>query len=222
MPDDVREAVKCPQDVDSGELNHMARYTTFIRRDQEECKTVLAEFDRRTLEMRAARLSFLPVALSYADYDFMPARVDALLSEACECYLIGAYVASLAALAIATEYGLQVKLGKSARTSLRNLVDIAEKRRLGDALDFEALRDLAEYRNNVFHSDLDDLSRGLKLRRQMTGVTKQGVLEEPEWEEFKPENRTDKEKAAQLHGQVKVAGLLITVRRFLYKLFAGR
>jgi hypothetical protein len=173
------------------------------------------------LERRAERLGIIPQAITHASFNSIPGRVRELLNEASDCYVIGAYHASLAVLAAATEYALQVRLRKTSNEKFRKLLSLTEERGLCAKEDMEHLKKLLHYRNNMTHSNLNELTRGVKLIQQEVVLTNKGILEKSEWEEFIPIKQEEKEMAISLGAQMEVAKLLVYIRSFLYRLFDG-
>ena len=81
------------------------------------------------------------------------------------------------------------------------------------------LRTLNKYRNDVAHSNIDNLAAGKTLQRQRYVVTERDGMPDSEWVEFEPESQDDKEIIAHLSEEYEVGQLLVEVREVLHDVF---
>jgi len=182
----------------------------------EKARRVLQKLDVDTLERKARRLSKLPAITFLGD---IPSRTSSLLSEADSCFVNGEYNGCVAVLATAVEYSLRKLLNE--KSTLETLINLATTRGILNEQDAKVLHKLRQYRNNVIHSDLTELAKGVVLREQEVILTEKGMVPMSDWKEAKPEDETMKEVASSLAAEAVVGELLLNVDRFLCKLYGG-
>jgi len=177
---------------------------------------VLRKLDVDTLERRAGRLSKLPKITFSGE---IPSRTFSLLSEADSCFVNGEYNGCVAVLATAVEYSLRKLLNKKSK--LETLIDLASEQGILNEREAKVLHKLRQYRNNVIHSDLAELAKGVVLRQQEVILTEKGMVPMSDWKEAKPEDETMKEVASALTAEAIVEELVLNVNSFLCELYAG-
>lgn len=182
----------------------------------EKARGILRELDADTLERRAGRLSKLPTITFSGD---IPSRTFSLLSEANSCFVNGEYNGCVAVLTTAVEYSLRKLLNKKSR--LKTLIDLATKRGILNEQDTKVLDKLRRYRNNVIHSDLTNLAKGVVLRMQEAILTEKGMSPMSDWKDVKPEDETMKHVASSLTAEAVVRDLVLNVDQVLCKLYGG-
>jgi len=182
----------------------------------EKAKQILHKLEVDTLERRARRLSKLPTITFSGD---IPSRTFSLLSEADSCFVNGEYNGCVAVLGTAVEYSLRKLLNK--KSNLKTLIDLATNRGILNEQDAKILHKLRQYRNNVIHSDLAELAKGVILRQQEVILTEKGMIPRSDWKEAKPEDETMKEVASSLTAETIVKELVLNVNSILCRLYAG-
>jgi hypothetical protein len=182
----------------------------------EKARLILHKLDVDTLERRAGRLSKLPTITFSGD---IPSRTFSLLSEADSCFVNGEYNGCVAVLGTAVEYSLRKLFNK--KSNLETLIDRATNRGILNEQDAKILHKLRQYRNNVIHSDLAELAKGVVLRQQEVILTEKGVVPMSNWKEAKPEDETMKEVASSLAAEAIVGELILNVNNVLCKLYGG-
>lgn len=182
----------------------------------EKAKDILRKLDAHTLERRAERQSRIPITTFYGN---IPSRVFHLLDEADSCFVNGEYNGCVAVLVTAVEYSLRKLLNEKSR--LKTLIDLATTRGILNEQDAKVLDKLRQYRNNVIHSDLTKLAKGVILQKQEAIITEKGMVPMSDWKEVKPEDETMKDAASSLTAEAVVGELVLNVSRVLCKLYDG-
>ena len=183
---------------------------------REVAKSVLLREDATSLERRCERLSAIP-RLTFSSA--MSNRTFALLSEACSCFVNGEYNGCISVLATAVEFSLRELL--HSRSKLQKLIKMAKEQRVLKEEQAEALDKLREHRNNVVHSDLPSLARGIALKVQDVTITEKGVVATSDWREIQPDSETMQEVAGSLAVESTLRDILLDTRRILCELYAG-
>jgi len=105
----------------------------------------------------------------------MANRTVGLLDEAGACFTIGQYTGCVLALATAVEHGLRELFDQPKSFKLNKLIRVGVDALVINEAEADVLRALKNYRNQVTHSDIDDLAKGTTFRRQTTNMTIGGV-----------------------------------------------
>ena len=195
------------------------RRWTQVARGEEECAKVLRNLDERTLQRRAKRLSMLVQVHAGIDVGHMPSRTDTLLSAACDCFEDGQYTGCVLTLATGVEHGLRQILDASRNSNLAKLIEKAVSLDVVNSNQAVVLRTLNKYRNNVAHSNIDNLAAGKTLQRQTYVVTQRDGMPDSEWVEFEPESQIDREMVVHFSEEYEVGQLLVEVREVLHDVF---
>ena len=184
----------------------------------EECAIVLRLLDENTLQRRAERLS-IELQFETAPWFRMPNRTTDLLDEAGACFTNGQYTGCVLALATGAEHGLRELLNQPKTFKLNKLIQVGFDALVVTAAEADVLRALKSYRNQVTHSDIDDLAAGTTLQRRAANLTKRGTEVVSEWETIIPESQDHKEIASDLAAERKVGDLLVNVNEVLHDIF---
>lgn len=184
----------------------------------EKSKAILLRLDADTLEQRSKRRSAVP-ALSFPVTSTIPDRTFKLLSEAASCFVNGEYNGCVSVLATAVEYSLRKLL--HSRSRLETLIDIAEKQGVLNAGQVAVLDELRRHRNNVIHSNLPELARGVVLRVQDVILTEKGLAPVSDWSEVEPQDEAMQEVADSLTAESIVQHMLLNTQRVLCELHGG-
>ena len=78
------------------------------------------------------------------------------------------------------------------------------------------LRVLKNLRNQMAHSDIDELAAGTVLWRQAVNLTVSGIESNSAWEKIIPECQDHKEIASSLAAERKAGDLLVKVREMMH------
>lgn len=84
------------------------------------------------------------------------------------------------------------------------------------------MRALKNYRYEVTHNDIDDLTAGTILWRQTASLRISGVELDSNWEKIIPESQDHKEIASDLAAERKDGDLLVKVIEAMHEIFGRR
>ncbi|OGN94133.1 MAG: hypothetical protein A2Z75_04095 [Chloroflexi bacterium RBG_13_50_10] len=184
----------------------------------EASKAVLTKADAESRGERSKRLALIQ-ALFFPTTSRIPSRTFALLSEAASCFVNGEYNGSICVLATAVEYSLRDLLGTSLK--LGALVKAADERGLLNRRQAAVLGKLRQYRNNVIHSDLTELAKGIGLQVQAVTITEKGLIPSSDWSDVQPDDTAMQEIAGSLSAESTVRHILLDTRTVLCELYGG-
>lgn len=184
----------------------------------ETSKAILVRLDTDSREQRSKRLAVIPTLL-FPTTSQIPSRTFALLSEAGSCFVNGEYNGCVSVLATAVEYSLRDLLHR--RLKLNSLVKAAKERGILNPRQAEVLDKLRQYRNNVVHSDLPELAKGIVLKVQDVAITEKGLVPSSDWSDVQPNDATMQEIAGSLSAESIVQSILLDTGRVLCELYGG-
>ncbi len=190
-------------------------------RSVEECATILQTLDARTLQRRAERLSIEGQIQTEIRFD-MANRTADLLDEAGACFTIGQYTGCVLALATGVEHGLRELLDQPKAIKLNKLIQVGVDALIVTDAEAKVLQALKDYRNQVTHSDIDELAAGTTLRRSTANFKTSGVEVVSDWETIIPESQDHKEIASDLAAERIVGTLLVNVNHVVHDIFGRR
>ena len=184
----------------------------------EASRAILARVDAESREERSKRLALIQ-SLFFPTTSQIPSRTFALLSEAGSCFVNGEYNGCVCVLATAVEYSLRDLLRSSS--GLSALVKAAEEQGLLDRKQAAVLGKLRQYRNNVIHSDLTELAKGIALEVQAVTITEKGLAPSSDWSDVQPDDTAMQEIAGSLSAESIVQHILLDTRVVLCELYGG-
>ena len=190
-------------------------------RSVKECATILNTLDARTLQRRAERLSIEGQIQTEIRFD-MASRTPDLLDEAGACFTNGQYTGCVLALATGVEHGLRELLDMPKSFKLNKLIQVGVEALVVNDAEAAVLRALKNYRNQVTHSDIDDLAAGTTLWRHTANMTMGRVQATSPWERIIPESQDEKEIASDLAAERIVGNLLVKVNQVVHDIFSRR
>lgn len=190
-------------------------------RSVKECATILNTLDARTLQRRAERLSIEGQIQTEIRFD-MANRTADLLDEAGACFTNGQYTGCVLALATGVEHGLRELLDMPKSFKLNKLIQVGVEALVVNDAEAAVLRALKNYRNQVTHSDIDDLAAGTTLWRHTANMTMGRVQATSPWERIIPESQDEKEIASDLAAERIVGNLLVKVNQVVHDIFSRR
>ena len=117
------------------------------------------------------------------------------------------------------EHGLRQILDASRNSSLAKLIEKAVSLDAVNSNQAVDLRTLNKYKNNVAHSNIDNLAAAKTLQRQTYVVTQRDGMPDSEWVEFDPESQIDREMVVHFSEEYEVGQLLVEVREVLHDVF---
>ena len=174
-------------------------------RDVNKCRDILLRNDAITLERRALRLSKISSITTFVWKFQIPQWTGDLLDEAECCYLDGNFTGSIVCLAAGTEHALRELCRGKVSDGLGELIKLAASKDRLNGSEIELLKSLNQYRNKLAHSDIDELSNGLKIQRG--------------WVATDPENESEKQILIRFAMESNVENLLFPVRDALHDVF---
>jgi hypothetical protein len=181
-------------------------------------KAILARLDADSHERRSKRLAIIP-KLFFPTTSQIPSRTFALLSEAHSCFINGEYNGCVSVLATAVEYSLRDLL--HSRLKLNALIKTAKERGILNPRQAGVLGKLRQYRNNVVHSDLPELAKGIVLKAQDVAITEKGLIPSSDWSDVQPNDTTMQEIAGVLSAESIVQNILLDTSRVVCELYGG-
>jgi len=184
----------------------------------EASKAILTKVDAESRGERSKRLALIQ-ALFFSSGSRIPSRTFGLLSEAASCFVNGEYNGCICVLATAVEYSLRDLLG--SRLKLSALVKPAEERGLLNRRQAAVLGKLRQYRNNVVHSDLTKLAKGIGLQVQAVTITEKGLIPSSDWSDVQSNDTAMQEIAGSLSAESTVRHILLDTRIVLCELYGG-
>ena len=184
----------------------------------ETSKAILVRLDTDSREQRSKRLAVIPTLL-FPTTSQIPSRTFALLSEAGSCFVNGEYNGCVSVLATAVEYSLRDLL--HSRLKLNSLVKTARERGVLNPRQAEVFDKLRRYRNNVVHSDLPELAKGIVLKVQDVAITEKGLVPSSDWSDVQLDDAAMQEIAGSLAAESIVQSILLDNRRVLCELYGG-
>lgn len=186
--------------------------------NSETSEAILLRLDTDSRKRRSKRRSVIPT-LSFPTSSRIPGRTSALLSEAGSCFVNGEYNGCVSVLATAVEYSLRDLL--HSRLKLNSLVKAARERGVLNPRQAEVFDKLRRYRNNVVHSDLPELAKGIVLKVQDVAITEKGLVPSSDWSDVQPDDAAMQEIAGSLAAESIVQSILLDTRRVLCELYGG-
>jgi len=184
----------------------------------ERSKAILHRLDTDSREQRSKRLAVIPTLL-FPTTSQIPSRTFALLSEAGSCFVNGEYNGCVSVLATAVEYSLRDLL--HSRLKLSGLIKTAKERGILNPKQAEVFDKLRQHRNNVVHSDLPELAKGIVLKVQDVAITEKGLIPSSDWSDVQPSDATMQDIAGSLSAESTVQGILLDTSRVLCELYGG-
>ncbi len=181
-------------------------------------EAILLRLDTDSRKRRSKRRSVIPT-LSFPTSSRIQGRTSALLSEAGSCFVNGEYNGCVSVLATAVEYSLRDLL--HSRLKLNSLVKAAIERGVLNPRQAEVFDKLRRYRNNVVHSDLPELAKGIVLKVQEVAITEKGLVPSSDWSDVQPDDAAMQEIAGSLAAESIVQSILLDTRRILCDLYGG-
>lgn len=187
-------------------------------RDVDASRQILLRNDSNSLERRAQRLSKILCIETRVDY-CMPNWTWQLLVEAGDCFVDGHYTGCVVSLAAGVEHGLGKLCPKHAGGLFEDLIAAAFGSGYLIDEEREALNELRLYRNDMAHSNIENLSAGVKLQVQKAVLTQSGINGGTWSEKFDPQHLHEHETAASLSAESKAGDLFLRVRKAIYDIF---